>query len=76
MNRLVSKYPPDIDATILLKILKGHWKVDIVLFILVKGSVREKLKGVKAQLELNLELNDINLFSIRCLSTEKIVRTQ
>ncbi|XP_023330872.1 calpain-9 [Eurytemora carolleeae] len=30
LNRLVSKYPPDIDATILLKILKGHWKAYLI----------------------------------------------
>ena len=27
---MISKYPPDIDASVLLKILKGHWKAYLI----------------------------------------------
>ena len=29
LSKLVQKYPPEIDASHLQKILRGHWKVDI-----------------------------------------------
>ena len=30
LSKLISKYPPDIDASVLLKILKGHWKAYLI----------------------------------------------
>lgn len=30
LSKLISKYPPDIDAPILLKILRGHWKAYLI----------------------------------------------
>ena len=30
LSKLISKYPSDIDATNLLKILKGHWKAYLI----------------------------------------------
>ena len=30
LSKLISKYPSDIDATALLKILKGHWKAYLI----------------------------------------------
>ena len=30
LSKLITKYPSDIDASILLKILKGHWKAYLI----------------------------------------------
>jgi len=30
LTKLISKYPPDIEASVLLKILRGHWKAYLI----------------------------------------------
>ena len=61
LSKLINKYPPEIDASVLQKILKGHWKA----YLLEKPSL-ELCKSLVMLRDYNIS-GRINLMEIPVL---------